>query len=117
MTDKKQIEEMAKVLKDYTKENHIMASHTILENYAEALYNAGYRKQEWISVDERLPNPDKTVLVCKTFIDKPYIDIGYVKDAETCCCASDEFIIKPWLHKLTHWMPLPEAPKMKGSVE
>lgn len=45
MSNKKQIEEMAKVLKDYTKENHIMASHTILENYAEALYNAGYRKQ------------------------------------------------------------------------
>lgn len=55
MSNKKQIEEMAKVLKDYTKENHIMASHTILENYAEALYNAGYRKQsegEWVHTDK-----------------------------------------------------------------
>ena len=47
----KQIDEMAKVLKDYTKKNGIMASHVILEDYAEALYNTGCRKQsegEWL---------------------------------------------------------------------
>ena len=47
----KQIEEMAKVLKYYTKKNNIMASHVILDDYAEALYTAGYRKQsegEWV---------------------------------------------------------------------
>lgn len=47
---KEHIEEMTKVLIDYTKKNHIMASHVILEDYAEQLYNAGYRKQidgEW----------------------------------------------------------------------
>jgi hypothetical protein len=46
----KQIDEIAKVLKDYTAQNHIMASHAILEDYAEVIYNAGYRKQsegEW----------------------------------------------------------------------
>lgn len=82
-------------------------------NQYEKGFADGWRLHEskWISVEERLPDPNKAVLVCKTFIDKPYIDIGYVKDAETCCCASDEFIIKPWLHKLTHWMPLPEPPK------
>lgn len=42
---KEHIDEMAKVLIDYTNKNHIMASHVILEDYAEALYNAGYRKQ------------------------------------------------------------------------
>lgn len=42
---KEHIDEMAKVLIDYTKKNHIMASHAILEDYAEALYTAGYRKQ------------------------------------------------------------------------
>lgn len=41
---KQQIEEMAKILKDYTKKNHIMASTAILESYAEVIYNAGYRK-------------------------------------------------------------------------
>lgn len=51
--EKQAIEEMAKVLKDYTKKKGIMASHVILEDYAEALYNAGCRKQsegEWKTV-------------------------------------------------------------------
>lgn len=66
---------------------------------------------KWISVEDRLPEPTQNVLVCKTFRGKPYVDIGCVIDAETCRCASDEYIIKPWLHRLTHWMPLPEPPK------
>lgn len=115
MSQEKQIEEMVKVLEfvcDLQDEDSCISNCDHCR--AEALYNAGYRKQiegEWISVEERLPDPTKNVLVCKTFRGKPYIDIGCVKDAETCCCASDEFIIKPWLHKLTHWMPLPEPPK------
>jgi hypothetical protein len=44
MSREKQIEEMVKVLIDYTKKKNIMASHVILEDYAEELYNAGYRK-------------------------------------------------------------------------
>lgn len=35
---------ISQILKDYTKKNNIMASSVILEDYAEALYNAGYRK-------------------------------------------------------------------------
>ncbi len=52
---KEHIDEMTKVLVDYTKKKHIMASHVILEDYAEQLYNAGYRKQsegEWIKDEE-----------------------------------------------------------------
>lgn len=51
MSKEKQINEMAEVLKAYTKKNNIMASVVILEDYAEQIYNAGYRKQsegEWI---------------------------------------------------------------------
>ena len=44
MSREKQIEEMAEVLKKYTKERHIMASRPILEGYAEALYEVGYCK-------------------------------------------------------------------------
>lgn len=39
------IEEMAEVLKNYTERNYIMASHVILECYAEELYSKNYRKQ------------------------------------------------------------------------
>lgn len=52
--EKQIIEEMAKVLKDYTERNHIMASHVILECYAEELYSKNYRKQsegEWYIED------------------------------------------------------------------
>ena len=119
MSKEKQIEEMGFLILENSPLSKMSS-----EDLAEILYDEGYRKQsestmsqvkltEWISVDERLPDPTKNVLICKTFRGKPYIDIGCVKDAETCCCASDEFIIKPWLHKLTHWMPLPEPPKMK----
>lgn len=53
MSKEKQIvvEEMAKVLIDYTKKCRIMASTAILTDYAEVLYEKSYRKQkegEWI---------------------------------------------------------------------
>jgi hypothetical protein len=77
MSKEKQIEEMAKVLIDYTKKNHIMASHVILEDYAEQLYNAGYRKQsegKWIWINQ-----------AKGYLEPPYGD--------TCKCSLCEFEI------------------------
>jgi hypothetical protein len=52
---REKIEEMVKILIDYTKKNHIIASHVILADYAEQLYNEGYRKQsegDWIKCEE-----------------------------------------------------------------
>lgn len=73
--------------------------HLIL---AEHLYNAGYRKQEWISVEDRLPNKYTLVLIfVEGEIRLDYID-GYGTWHEN------------FLYRVTHWMPLPEAPKMKG---
>jgi hypothetical protein len=106
---KEQIAEMTKVLVDYTKENHIMASHVILTDYAEQLYKAGYRKQEWISVDERLPSKSGKYICCTTkgtiLIERFYQldDGGWFSNHKFCT--------------VTHWMPLPEAPKMKGGAE
>ena len=42
MSEKKLIEEMTEILKDYTKKNNIMTSVVILEAYAEELYKANY---------------------------------------------------------------------------
>ena len=74
---------------------------------AEQIYNADYRKQEWISVDERLPEKEEIVLCCLGLVMNVYTYRGdniwedsygyYQKDEPT-----------------THWMPLPEFPKMKG---
>lgn len=109
--EKKQIEEMAKVLKDYTEKNRIMASHVILECYAEEIYSKNYRKQEWISVDERLPEVGTRV-------------VGYDYESNVRCYFITEgrwWIDEGWNTAkgwgITHWMPLPEAPKMKGGAE
>lgn len=88
---------------------------------AEKLYNVGYRKQEWISVDERLPEDNGDELILHT---------------EDGCVGAGRFAIYggealfSWMDnegsdfyylgtdsKVTHWMPLPEAPKMKGGAE
>ena len=73
-------------------------------NECDTLYTAGYRKQEWISVDERLPerngrylthcNIEGQSLVCILY----YCKVGVFNEGT-----------------VTHWMPLPEAPKMKNT--
>ena len=71
---------------------------------AAAIYNAGYRKQEWISVEERLPAEDVRVLVWLR------------KDHKTTYTRIDtdrrlNGVWVRWYESVTHWMPLPEPPK------
>lgn len=71
---------------------------------AEALYNAGYRKQEWISVDERLPEDGVWVL-------------GYsAKSRRGGLCNCLKSYVREFgnYDDTTHWLPLPEFPKTKG---
>ena len=73
--------------------------------YAKRAYNAGYRKQEWISVEDRLPTyKDGKVLIYTAY----GISIG--EKTVSNRWRGDNAIPK----QITHWMPLPEAPKMKG---
>ena len=72
----------------------------------------GYRKQsEWISVDERLPDIEGTYLV---YTDKDNITMDIF-------CIYPSHGTKFWVGGIngdvTHWMPLPEAPKMKDGAE
>lgn len=69
---------------------------------AEALYDAGYRKQEWISVEERLP----TLEDGKVLIYTPY-GISIAQKTTTNHWKGENAIPK----LITHWMPLPEPPK------
>ena len=95
MNKEKQIEEMAREIY----ENTDLSIVEIAENIAEHLYNAGYRKQsEWISVEERLPVPYADVIV----YDKAS---GVIMDS---MLSTGEFVNGIWV---THWMPLPKAPK------
>lgn len=83
-------------------------------NTAKLLYNAGYRKQEWISVEDRLPSSGDlkrsqfhSFLVANEF--------GEVREA----VFTGKYFAKlgSRLSGVTHWMPLPEPPKMKGEGE
>lgn len=117
MSKEKQIEEMAKVLcEDCARDvapcslNKLGRMCDSVREQAEALYNAGYRKHEWISVEERLPNPGEEVLVCDEVGDA-------FTDLIECDGKWGEEISRRWGIKYLYWMPLPEPPKMKGGEE
>ena len=82
------------------------------------LYEMGYRKQEWISVEERLPDNHRTVLVaCKgmTIAGAAPIAVGSYGDGHWFLAdAEGTLYLTKYMHiVVTHWMPLPEPPKMK----
>lgn len=70
---------------------------------ARRLLNAGYTKQEWISVDERLPEQEGKYLIWT----KKGCGIGHFIGHSL----GNSF--EYW--DVTHWMPLPPKPKMKGA--
>ena len=119
MNEKKQIEEMAKVIASVPPIEFPIGSrmqgrliHTTTK-IAEHLYTAGYRKQEWISVEERLPEEKVNCLV---HYKHAYCDNDGYWDIGVSFYDGHEFHIG-LEYKVTHWMPLPEAPKMKGGAE
>ena len=64
-------------------------------------WEAGYRfaalasREEWVSVEERLPNPEHTVLWCKVPICEPPV-IGSIEDGNF-----------EYATHFTHWMAMP----------
>lgn len=66
----------------------------------------GYRKQEWISVDERVPKKWQRCLCY--YPEKDYGSNVVVDYAET---DNGGFAEQYKFGKPSHWMPLPEAPK------
>lgn len=94
------------------------------QNTAEKLTAKGYRKQsepiscghekgsEWISVDERLPEKWQKCLCY--YPEKDYGSKVVVDYAET---DNGGFAEQFQFGKPSHWMPLPEAPKMKGGAK
>ena len=107
---KKQIEEMAIVLSEgVCTECNCDANgrFNCMRLYdAELLYNAGYRKQEWTCVKDSPPKRNGRYLT-------------------HCCVDGQSLVCILYYNKysgfdedtVTHWMPLPEPPKMKGGVE
>lgn len=121
MSRDKHIEEMAKATTKHCKiDNQCGSCHwsTCNECLAELLYNAGYRKQEWISVDERFPKHEEQCLIFTKihFIPDHIDECDYYEGIEISTFYQDRFLSNNGMYA-THWMPLPEAPKMKGGAE
>lgn len=80
---------------------------------ARGLTDKGYRKQEWISVEERLPEENGRYLVC---VNTSHLDFeNRTVLAIMRYSKSHGFYLYNETEKVTHWMAFPEAPKMKGS--
>lgn len=109
-----QIEEMARTLCGEKEKSCAKCdSFDLCEFWIEAsiLHNAGYRKQAWISVEERLPSEEEQrdeygelvpFLVCERDTTYPYR--AFYDGAEW-----GDGLMR--IRGITHWMPLPDAPK------
>jgi hypothetical protein len=66
---------------------------------------------EWISVNERQPNPDDDVLL---YLTATHQDVSSVVVTGWFDCGYGFKTFERTLsfHKITHWMPLPEPPKV-----
>ena len=80
---------------------------------ANEIYNAGYRKQEWISVEERLPEESGGYLTYRNGAISSLTYSARHKLFNAQDSLSEKFS-KMFSIEVSHWMPLPEAPKMKG---
>ena len=109
MSREKQNDELVQMYRDlgeifdeeYKKRGLITPSNT-----AEKMTEKGYRKQsEWISVDERFPDLDERCLLCMEGAITKYkwVTIDYYQT--------------DYDKHVTHWMPLPEPPKMRKEDE
>ena len=79
--------------------------------FADCLLANGVTVQEWISVDDRLPEYSNdgfadAVLVTDGFVQH----MAYFVGGEWRFAESGE-IKEPMWYRITHWMPLPELPK------
>lgn len=68
---------------------------------AEEHYKAAHNGSGWISVEERLPNEDDEVLIYSSYYHR--IRVGAHLPSYIKYCNNSD--------RITHWMPIPEAPK------
>ena len=76
------------------------------EKIADHLIENGVTVQEWISVDERLP---KEKANCIVYYKHAFCDDENHVGICVCFYDGEEFNLD-CLHKVTHWMPIPQPP-------
>ena len=78
-----------------------------IENLASHLIANGVTVQEWISVDEMLPEEKVN---CIVHYKHAYCDNDDYWAIGICFYNGEKFQMD-WSYKVTHWMPLPKPPK------
>ena len=88
-----------------------------------AMLEQGNRKQSgWISVEDRLPTLEEKDIGLVGIVNG---NNGKIRFMDAIICVDYDFDEKKWFSwdydltdcKVEYWMPLPEAPKMKGGEE
>ena len=77
------------------------------DRFADHLIANGVTVQEWISVDERLPEEKVN---CIVHYKHAYCDNDDYWAIGICFYDGEKFQMD-WSYKVTHWMPLPKPPK------
>ena len=78
---------------------------------------------EWISVDDKLPQKDKSVFVCYRLADgrKRYgiahYCNGYFDREDVWILAKDVYTCGVALKNVLYWLPIPELPKQENDNE
>lgn len=125
MDEKKQIEGLVGIMRrscdgvacwscERNNEDHCWTSYT-----AEQIYNAGYQRREWISVEDELPKDRQKCLIYTMihFTPDHVDDIDYFFGIEISQYTTDFGFLSTNGMYARYWMPLPEAPVMKGGAE
>ena len=80
------------------------------EFIADLMIANGVTVQEWISVDDRLPEPFVSVLACIPSEEPlPTVHESYIADHSAWVCILTAERYKTG--EVTHWMPMPKPPK------
>ena len=77
------------------------------DRFADHLISNGVTVQEWISVEDRLPEEKVN---CIVHYKHAYCDNDDYWAIGICFYDGEKFQMD-WSYKVTHWMPLPKPPK------
>ena len=110
-TDKK-IENLAEeILQEYTNCYSEVDKEVLAKMISKAIPS---KQSEWISVEDRLPEPNTHVLIYVFFHNQWQIVKGWHSYCDKKFHIANSDYPSLTDVPVTHWMPLPEAPKMKG---
>lgn len=108
MTDREKLVELLEAAESAVYWNS--SDKSFIEKIADHLIANGVTVQEWVSAKEppqEWKDADGTLINYLVYIPEFGVDVGnYLKEANTWLCMGLPC-------KVTHWMPLPEAPKEK----